>query len=180
MENILISACLLGVCCRYDGESKPIMQTVALMERYHLVPVCPEQLGGLPTPREPSERQGCAVVMKSGTDVTAQYRRGAEQTLHLARLYGCKAARSEGAQPELRQRAHLRRHVLRPPDIRRRRNGGAFEENGIAVYGEERDRSAPVPAGAGRAPAEPVLTHCFYSEQPAERCVRRLNFLCMH
>ena len=63
MENILISACLLGVCCRYDGESKPIMQTVALMERYHLVPVCPEQLGGLPTPREPSERQGCAVVM---------------------------------------------------------------------------------------------------------------------
>ena len=37
MENILISACLLGVCCRYDGESKPIMQTVALMERYHLV-----------------------------------------------------------------------------------------------------------------------------------------------
>ena len=78
MENILISACLLGVQCRYDGESKPIMQTVALMERYHLVPVCPEQLGGLPTPREPSERQGEAVVMKNGTDVTAQYRRGAE------------------------------------------------------------------------------------------------------
>ena len=52
MENILISACLLGVCCRYDGESKPIMQTVALMERYHLIPVCPEQLGGLPTRSE--------------------------------------------------------------------------------------------------------------------------------
>ena len=83
MENILISACLLGVQCRYDGESKPIMQTVALMERYHLVPVCPEQLGGLPTPREPSERQGEAVVMKNGADVTAQYRRGAEQALHL-------------------------------------------------------------------------------------------------
>ena len=92
MENILISACLLGVCCRYDSESKPIMQTVALMERYHLIPVCPEQLGGLPTPREPSERQGDAVRAKSGADVTAQYRRGAEQALHLARLYGCKAA----------------------------------------------------------------------------------------
>ena len=92
MENILISACLLGVCCRYDGESKPIMQTVALMERYHLIPVCPEQLGGLPTPREPSERQGDAVRAKSGADVTAQYRRGAEQALHLARLYGCRAA----------------------------------------------------------------------------------------
>lgn len=92
MENILISTCLLGVCCRYDGESKPIMQTVALMERYHLIPVCPEQLGGLPTPREPSERQGDAVLTKSGADVTAQYRRGAEQALHLARLYGCRAA----------------------------------------------------------------------------------------
>ena len=95
MENILISACLLGVQCRYDGESKPIMQTVALMERYHLVPVCPEQLGGLPTPREPSERQGEAVVMKNGTDVTAQYRRGAEQALHLARLYGCNTVYGE-------------------------------------------------------------------------------------
>ena len=80
MENLLISACLLGVQCRYDGGSKPVMPTVALMEQYHLIPICPEQLGGLPTPREPSERQGCAVVMKSGTDVTAQYRRGAEQT----------------------------------------------------------------------------------------------------
>ena len=77
MENILISACLLGVCCRYDGESKPIMQTVALMERYHLIPVCPEQLGGLSTPREPSERQDGAVRTKSGADVTAQYRRTA-------------------------------------------------------------------------------------------------------
>ena len=92
MENLLISACLLGVCCRYDGESKPIMQTVALMERYHLVPVCPEQLGGLPTPREPSERRADTVVSRSGADVTAQFRRGAEQALHLARLYGCKAA----------------------------------------------------------------------------------------
>lgn len=92
MENILISACLLGVCCRYDGESKPLMQTVALMERFHLIPVCPEQLGGLPTPREPAERRGNAVVTKSGADRTAQFCRGAEQTLHLAKLYGCRAA----------------------------------------------------------------------------------------
>ena len=71
MENILISACLLGAQCRYDGESKPLMQTVALMERYHLIPICPEQLGGLPTPREPSERLGDAVVARQGADVTA-------------------------------------------------------------------------------------------------------------
>ena len=56
------------------------------------MPVCPEQLGGLPTPREPSERQETFVVMKSGADVTAQYQRGAEQALHLARVFGCKKA----------------------------------------------------------------------------------------
>ena len=92
MEPILISACLLGTSCRYDGGSKPVLSVEALMGRYQLVPVCPEQLGGLPTPREPSERQGDTVVTRSGADVTAQYRRGAEQALHLARVFGCKKA----------------------------------------------------------------------------------------
>ena len=92
MEPILISACLLGASCRYDGGSKPVLSVEALMGKYQLVPVCPEQLGGLPTPREPSERQGARVVMKSGTDVTKQYRRGAEQALHLARVFGCTKA----------------------------------------------------------------------------------------
>ena len=75
-----------------NGERKPVLSVEALMGRYQLVPVCPEQLGGLPTPREPSERQGDLVVMKSGLDVTAQYQRGAEQALHLARVFGCKKA----------------------------------------------------------------------------------------
>ncbi len=92
MEPILISACLLGASCRYDGGSKPVLSVEALMGKYQLVPVCPEQLGWLPTPREPSERQGARVVMKSGTDVTEQYRRGAEQALHLARVFGCTKA----------------------------------------------------------------------------------------
>ena len=92
MEPILISACLLGTACRYDGGSKPILSVEALLGRYQLVPICPEQLGGLSTPREPSERQGARVVMKSGEDVTAQYQTGAEQALHLARVFGCKKA----------------------------------------------------------------------------------------
>lgn len=92
MENVLISACLLGVQCRYDGESKPIMSSVALMEHCHLIPICPEQLGGLPTPRAPSERRGEAVVSKAGADVTEAFVRGAQQALHLAKLYGCTAA----------------------------------------------------------------------------------------
>lgn len=89
---LLISACLLGLCCRYDGESKPSDKIEMLKEKYNLVPVCPEQLGGLATPREPSEITGERVLSKSGTDVTAQYQKGAEQALYLARLFGCKKA----------------------------------------------------------------------------------------
>ena len=60
--RLLISACLLGCRCRYDGASKTQPWVAALAERYELVPVCPEQLGGLPTPRLPSERQGDRVL----------------------------------------------------------------------------------------------------------------------
>ncbi|MDO4316137.1 MAG: DUF523 domain-containing protein [Oscillospiraceae bacterium] len=89
--RILISACLLGVCCRYDGASKTHPLAGALAERHMLVPVCPEQLGGLPTPRRPAERRGDRVVTREA-DVTAQYCRGAEETLRLCRMLGCEAA----------------------------------------------------------------------------------------
>lgn len=90
--KILISACLLGCCCRYDGGSKlhPIAEKLA--ERHTLVPVCPEQLGGLPTPRPPAERMGERVLTADGGDVTEQYRRGAEEALKLCKLLGCRAA----------------------------------------------------------------------------------------
>ena len=90
--RILISACLLGARCRYDGASKPQPWIAALAERHTLVPVCPEQLGGLPTPRPPAERRGDRVVTREGGDVTVQYRRGAEEALALCRLLGCEAA----------------------------------------------------------------------------------------
>ena len=93
-ETILISECLLGVACRYDGGSKPLDGALLarLAQRYTLLPVCPEQLGGLETPRAPSERRGDAVIMVSGRDVTENYRRGAEQVLKLARQFGCTKA----------------------------------------------------------------------------------------
>ena len=90
--RILISACLLGVPCRYDGASKLHPLAAALAARHTLVPACPEQLGGLPTPRPPAERQGGAVRTRTGADVTENYRRGAEEALRLCRLMGCEAA----------------------------------------------------------------------------------------
>lgn len=90
--RLLISACLLGVCCRYDGASKCHPLAEKLAERHELVPVCPEQLGGLSTPRPPAERQGVRVINRAGDDVTAQYRAGAEEALRLCRLLRCDAA----------------------------------------------------------------------------------------
>ena len=90
--KLLISACLLGVRCRYDGASKPHPLVEELAKRHTLIPVCPEQLGGLSTPRPPAERQGDRVVATTGADVTEQYRRGAEEALRLCRIFGCEAA----------------------------------------------------------------------------------------
>ena len=89
--KLLVSACLLGVCCRYDGDSKAHPEMEKLARCHTLVPVCPEQLGGLPTPRPPAERRGDRVVTQH-SDVTEQYRRGAEETLKLCKLFGCEAA----------------------------------------------------------------------------------------
>ena len=90
--KLLVSACLLGTSCRYDGKAKKNEAVCALAERFELIPVCPEVLGGLPTPRTPSERRGKRVVMRDGRDVTAEYRRGAERALELARREGAAAA----------------------------------------------------------------------------------------
>ena len=90
--TILVSACLLGCPCRYDGTAKADPRVLALMERHTLIPVCPEQLGGLPTPRLPSERREGGVFDRGGKDVSVQYRQGAEEVLRLARLYGCTHA----------------------------------------------------------------------------------------
>ena len=94
MENVLISACLLGFACKHCGGSNKLseQQLAALGERFRLIPVCPETAGGLPTPRDPSERLGDRVVSNQGRDVTAQYQKGAETALWLARRYDCKAA----------------------------------------------------------------------------------------
>jgi len=88
----LVSACLLGVRCRYDGENKSNNGIIRLLEKEVLIPVCPEQLGGLPTPRMPSEQTGARVYSKCGEDVTSYFVRGAKEVLRLAELYDIKEA----------------------------------------------------------------------------------------
>ena len=90
--KILVSACLIGCACRYDGKSKPHEGVIALCDKHTLVPVCPEIYGGLPTPRKPSEIVGDKVVSSDGTDVTDEYMRGASEALRVAETFGCEAA----------------------------------------------------------------------------------------
>ena len=91
-KTLLVSACLLGTPSRYDGKSKGDGRVIALLDKYDLIPVCPETLGGLPTPRQPSERVGERVINRAGEDVTDNYMRGALAVLELARLYKCEGA----------------------------------------------------------------------------------------
>lgn len=91
---ILVSACLLGMPCRYDGTGKREAGLEKLREQGHtLIPVCPEVLGGLPIPRPPAERQPDGrVITQKGQDVTNQYRAGAQRALELAQVHGCTLA----------------------------------------------------------------------------------------
>ncbi len=95
---LLISACLLGVHCRYDARERGCQGLIKLVASAPIVPFCPEQLGGLPTPRPPANIVGgdgydvlsgkARVISAQGSDVTNAYLRGAEQSLYLARLTG--------------------------------------------------------------------------------------------
>lgn len=98
-EKLLISACLLGLPCRYDGEGRRSVSVDELSEKYELIPYCPEIYGGLPTPRTPSERVGDRVVMRDGSDVTENYRRGALGAVALCRSLGCRLALLKARSP---------------------------------------------------------------------------------
>lgn len=89
---ILVSACLLGAMCRYDGKSNALARLEELKKAAVFVPFCPEIYGGLPTPREPSEIKDGRVCSKSGCDVTAQFEKGAREALKMAQLLDCRAA----------------------------------------------------------------------------------------
>jgi len=102
MERVLVSACLLGLRSRYDGEAKPRDDALELLDGRVCVPVCPEQMGGLPTPRAKSHLTGgdgwavlagkAKVLSDSGQDVTPEFLRGAQECVKLAKLFSATHA----------------------------------------------------------------------------------------
>ena len=83
--KILVSECLLGKNCRYCADNCKNQPVLDLGNKYQIIGVCPEVVGGLPTPRPPAERVGDKIIAKNGVDVTAEYTKGAEIALQLAK-----------------------------------------------------------------------------------------------
>lgn len=137
---ILVSACLLGAPCRYDGTGKLEPALERLRAQGHtLVPVCPEVLGGLPTPRPPAERQPDGqVVTREGVDVTAEYRSGAERALELAQTHSCTLAVLKERSPSCGRGqiydGSFSRTLVPGSGV----TAQLLEAQGIAVYGESR------------------------------------------
>jgi len=92
METILISACLLGCACRFDGRANFNEDINALRQKYKVIIVCPEVDGGLPIPRIPCEIIGERVINKEGEDKTQNFLRGAEIALYQAQKSGATVA----------------------------------------------------------------------------------------
>ncbi len=101
-ERVLVSACLVGIKCRFDAKGKRDHAVLKALKGKLFIPVCPEQLGGLPTPRPTAAIEGGdgvlvlegkgRVINERGEDVTENFLRGAQQTLNIARLTGTKVA----------------------------------------------------------------------------------------
>ena len=100
MKNVIVSTCLFGIPCRYDGKSvvdETLIQKISAV--CHPIPFCPEVYGGLTTPRDPAERIGDKVISNRGKDVTGEYMRGAEECLRLAKIMGCQYALLKSRSP---------------------------------------------------------------------------------
>ena len=83
--KIMVSACLIGENCKYDGGNNKSEKLLSFLRGHEVIPVCPEVLGGLPTPRVPSEIVGGEVVDRNGVPHSESFRRGAEKALEIAR-----------------------------------------------------------------------------------------------
>lgn len=82
--KVMVSACLLGTNCKYNGGSNRSEELLAFLQEHEVIPICPEVMGGLPTPRVPAEICGSTVMTRDGRSVDAEYRLGASIAVELA------------------------------------------------------------------------------------------------
>ena len=99
MEKILVSACFLGINCKYDGENNKNDKVIEYLKDKEVIPICPEIMGGLPTPRFPSEIKDNKVITKDNIDVTNNFSKGANEVLYLAKLFNVKKALLKAKSP---------------------------------------------------------------------------------
>lgn len=134
--NILVSACLLGINCRYDGSNNFSQKIASLKDKHNLFPFCPEAYGGLPTPRQPSEIVGDRVMSKDGADVTIQFVKGAKGALESAVLLGCDCAILKERSPSCSSRCvydgSFSKKLIEGYGV----TAKLLMDNGIAVFGE--------------------------------------------
>jgi len=97
--KIMVSACLLGENCKYSGGNNRNEKVLAYVQGHEVIPVCPEVMGGLPTPRVPAEIVCGVVINKDGVNVDREYRLGAEKTLALAKENGIDLAILQSRSP---------------------------------------------------------------------------------
>ncbi len=137
---ILVSACLCGEACRYDGKSAMHPELASLLGRGLAVAVCPEVLGGLSVPRGACERRGERVVDRAGNDLTRNFLLGAEKTLALARERGVTVAvlkeRSPSCGSSFIHDGGFRGNVVPGQGV----TAALLRENGITVFSEENFR----------------------------------------
>ena len=88
----IVSACLAGIKCNWEGKAKPCKKVIDLVMEGKAIPVCPEQLGGLPTPRERAEQKGDKIITITDKDITDEFEYGAKEGLKIAQLVNCKEA----------------------------------------------------------------------------------------
>ena len=151
MEKLLVSGCLLGHPCRYDGKAKRNEAVCALREKWELISVCPETMGGLKAPREPAEQRMVdgrrRVISRDGRDLTAFLKR-ARKGCWIWLWRRAQICRFKGKQPLLRVRLHLRRHLYRPENSRNGDSGRLADESRDHRGGRNRSGKA---AGWGRS-----------------------------
>jgi len=99
VNKIIVSACLTGQNCRYDGGNCLDEKVNSFLSDKEIIAVCPEELGGLPTPRDPCERIGNKVLNNKGTEVTEQFNIGAQAALAKAEENQCGIAFMKSGSP---------------------------------------------------------------------------------